>query len=331
MPPLRFVSSPSAATMENVVESGAAEGQEADGRTLHYGEFYNRPEAPVEDDSSAGIAVVMGNCQAESLRIMLDGAGLHTVRVPPVHELVAADIPFLQRLLERTTLLVSQPVRDDYHGLPVGLRQLSSRLGGSARAIAFPVIRFAGLYPVHAIIRPPSDLSLTPPVVAYHDLRTLAEASGAGPIAATPTPAMVRAIAADSIGELVRREEAFDTVRVSDLFARPDFSQLRTLNHPGNAVFAAVAERVRNRAGLTGHTVDAGRPLLDSVHAPRLAGVIDAYDLADEPGSDWIVGGAVVPDALVREAHLEWYAEHPDAVEAGLARHGRTLEILAAA
>jgi hypothetical protein len=317
--------------MENVENAGAEEGQEPDGRTLHYGEFYNRRELGREADSSAGIAVVMGNCQAESLRIMLDGAGLHTVRVPPVHELVGTDIPFLQRLLERTTLLVSQPVRDDYHGLPVGLRQLSSRLAGAARAIAFPVIRFAGLYPVHAIIRPPSDLSLTPPVVAYHDLRTLAEASGAGAIAASITPDMVRAIAADSIGELVRREQAFDAVRASDLFARPDFAQMRTLNHPGNAVFAAVAERVRGRAGLAEHTVDPGRRLLDGVHAPRLAAVIDAYELDEEPGSDWIVGGSTVPDALVRDAHLEWYAEHPDAVEAGLARHGRALEILAGA
>jgi hypothetical protein len=317
--------------MENVENAGAEEGQEPDGRTLHYGEFYNRRELAHEADSSAGIAVVMGNCQAESLRIMLDGAGLHTVRVPPVHELVGTDIPFLQRLLERTTLLVSQPVRDDYHGLPVGLRQLSSRLAGAARAIAFPVIRFAGLYPVHAIIRPPSDLSLTPPVVAYHDLRTLAEASGAGAIAASITPDMVRAIAADSIGELVRREQAFDAVRASDLFTRPDFAQMRTLNHPGNAVFAAVAERVRGRAGLAEHTVDPGRRLLDGVHAPRLAAVIDAYELDEEPGSDWIVGGSTVPDALVRDAHLEWYAEHPDAVEAGLARHGRALEILAGA
>jgi hypothetical protein len=142
---------------------------------------------------------------------------------------------------------------------------------------------------------------------------------------------MVHAIAADSIAELTRREEAFDAVRASDLFARPGFSQMRTLNHPGNAVFSAVADRVRHRAGLAQHSVDPGRALLDGVHAPRLGAVVDAYELDVEASSDWIVGGAVVPDALVREAHLEWYAEHPDAVEAGLARHRRALEILAAA
>lgn len=317
--------------MDDVDDSRGDMGQEPDGRTLHFGEFYGHAVPGAEADSDAGIAVVMGNCQAESLRVMLDGAGLHTVRVPPVHELTAADLPFLDRLLERTTLLVSQPVRDDYHELPLGLRQLSSRLAAQANTVVFPVIRFAGLYPTHAIVRPPSDLSLVPPIVAYHDLRTLAEASKRVTMPTVVTPNAVRAIAADSIAELTRREEAFDTVRASDLFVRPGFAQMRTLNHPGNAVFAAVAERVRHRAGLVEHSVDPGRALLDSVHAPRLAAVIEAFDLDDEPASDWVVGGAVVADADVREAHLEWYSQHPDAVEAGLARHRRALEILAAA
>jgi len=314
-----------------VQNAGGDKGQGPDGRTLHYGEFYALAESGVEPDASAGVAVVMGNCQAESLRVMLHGAGLHTVRVPPVHELVAADIPYLHRLLERTSLLVSQPVRDDYHELPLGVRQLAARIPDAGRTVLVPVIRFAGLYPTHAIIRPPSDLSLTPPIAAYHDLRTLVEASGGGPIAGTVTPAQVRVLAADSIGELTRREETFDTVRISDLFARPDFSLMRTLNHPGNAVFTALAERVRARAGLAEHAVEFDRPLLDSVHAPRSSAVIDAYGLDEEPRTDWIIGGVAVSDDAVKRAHLEWYAEHPDAVEAGLVRHRRALEILATA
>lgn len=317
--------------MEDVDDAGGDKGQGPDGRTLHYGEFYGLGGSGVEPDASAGVAVVMGNCQAESLRVMLHGAGLHTVRVPPVHELVAADIPYLDRLLERTSLLVSQPVRDDYHELPLGVRQLAARVPDAGRTVLVPVIRFAGLYPTHAIIRPPSDLSLTPPIAAYHDLRTLVEASGGERIATTVTPAMVRALAADSIGELTRREEAFDTVRISDLFATPGFSLMRTLNHPGNAVFAALAERVRARAGLAEHSVEFDRPLLDSVHAPRSAAVIETYGLDEEPRTDWIIGGVTVSDDVVKRAHLEWYAEHPDAVEAGLVRHRRALEILAAA
>lgn len=299
-----------------------------DPRTLHFGEFY----AVTEATRSSDVAVVMGNCQAESLRVMLHGAGLHTVRIPAVHELVATDIPHLHRLLERTTLLVSQPVRDDYHELPLGLRQLEARLTGRHRTVVVPVIRFAGLYPTHAIIRPPSDLSLTPPIVAYHELRTLVEASG-GPrlLPDGLTSRQIQAIAEDSIAELVRREAAFDTVRVSELFAAPAFELMRTLNHPGNAVFRQVAARVRQRAGLIEHDVDPGRPLLNAVHAPRERAVIEHFGLETEPDDDWIVDGLPVSADTVRQAHLGWYREHPDAVTAGLARHARALEILAKA
>lgn len=295
------------------------------GRTAHYAEFYGRAAAELGE-----IALVVGNCQAESLRIMLHGAGLHTVRTPPVHELVASDIPHLHRLLARATLLVSQPVRDDYHDLPLGLGQLAARLTAKGRTVVVPVIRFAGLYPAHAIIRPPSDLSLTPPIVAYHDLRTLAEAAGAPLPSAGLSSTAVRAIAEDSVAELVRREEAYDTVRVAELFERPSFELMRTLNHPGNAVFAAVARRVRARAKLTEHEVDPGRPLLNSVHAPRESAVVDFWNNGSSPSTDWIVDGATVSGDAVREAHLAWYARHPDAVSAGLQRHARALEILAA-
>jgi hypothetical protein len=296
------------------------------GRKAHYAEFYGCTAAEQGD-----IAVVVGNCQAESLRIMLHGAGLHTVRTPPVHELVASDIPHLHRLLDRAMLLVSQPVRDDYHDLPLGLGQLSARLTASGSTVVVPVIRFAGLYPAHAIIRPPSDLSLTPPIVAYHDLRTLAEAAGFTLSSAPLTAAAVRSIADDSLAELVRREEAYDTVRVSGQFTRASFELMRTLNHPGNVVFAAVARQVRHRVKLPEHEVDPGRSLLNSVHAPREAAVIDFWNIDSNPSTDWVVDGTVVAGETVREAHLAWYAEHPDAVSAGLQRHSRALDSLAAA
>lgn len=310
---------------------GAADGAQRDARALHYGEFYGLLDAPSAAADTRDIALVIGNCQAESLRIMLHGAGLHTVRTPPVHELLASDIPHLHRLLARATLLVSQPVRDDYHDLPLGLRQLSARLTASGRTVVVPVIRFAGLYPAHAIIRPPSDLSLTPPIVAYHDLRTLAEAAGAPMPSAPLTAVAVRAIADDSLAELILREQAYDTVRVSELFERPSFDLMRTLNHPGNTIFTAVARQVRRRAKLPEHEVDPGRRLLNSVHAPHEAAVIDFWNIDSNPSADWIVDGATVSGETVRQAHLAWYAQHPDAVSAGLRRHRRALESLAAA
>lgn len=299
---------------------------EANGRTRHYSDFYGL----TEPGGQGPVVVVVGNCQAESLRIMLQGDDVTTVRVPPVHELTARDMPFLDRWLDAASVLVSQPVRDDYHGLPVGLRQTSARLGGrrGGLTIAVPVVRFTGLYPLHAIVRPRQDASMVPPVVEYHDLSTLAAAVGESlpPI----VPATVHAVADASLGELRRRETAWGTIVVSDLFARPSFDLMRTMNHPGNSIWTTVAERVRRRAGLREVAHDPGRPLLDAVHAPRHAAVIEAWDLPDEPTDEWLVSGVPVSIVDVRCAQLAWYADNPEVVSAGIERHTATLNLLRA-
>ena len=71
-----------------------------------------------------------------------------------------------------------------------------------------------------------------------------------------------------------------------------------------------------------------GRAVLDAIHAPRAAAVIEAFGLPDEPTHAWTVDGTTIDEGEVREAHLRWYAEHPDAVAAGLERHGETLALL---
>lgn len=294
-----------------------------DPRMQHYRHFYGLEEP----DGDGPVTVIVGNCQAESLRLVLDGGGSRTVRMPAVHELVPAELPHLARWLARAALLVTQPIRADYRGLPLGSAQLSSQLGHGARTLLVPVIRFAGLYPTHAIIRPPSDPSSVPPVVAYHDLRVLAEAAGLRFRARIDAPA-VRAIAEHSLEQLRVREAAHGTVVVSDLFATPVFAQMRTLNHPGNPIWTALAQRVRAAAGLPEHTVDPGRELLDSVHGPREQAVIDAWGLDEPERRHWVVDGRAIEVEAVREAHLDWYAQHPDAVRAGLDRHADALRLL---
>lgn len=298
-----------------------------DARRRHYGEFYG-----LDDIEGPGpIAVVIGNCQAESLRLFL-GAGLRSVRVPAVHELTVSDLPHLDRLLARTDVLVTQPIRDDYHGMPLGSAQTGARLAPGAAVVTFPVIRFAGLYPAHAIIRPPSDPSMVPPIVEYHDFRTLAEAAdraaGRRVASARIDVATVRAVAQLSLSELRRREIAHGTLPVSDLFERPSFAQMRTLNHPGNAVWQVVAARLGERLGLSGGPADPGRPVLNGVHAPREEAVIEAWGSDASPTTHWTVDGKSIDVDEIRQGHLEWYAEHPDVVSAGIARHGETLHLL---
>ncbi|MGO2751229.1 MAG: WcbI family polysaccharide biosynthesis putative acetyltransferase [Pseudoclavibacter sp.] len=309
----------------------------ATARLAHFADFFaSGRDRTAPADADAGevdarpIGLAIGNCQAESLRLAL-GDDVRVVRTPPVHELDTSDLPHLDAWLSRASFLISQPIRDNYRGLPVGTSQLRTRLRAGAREAIFPVIRFAGLYPFQAIIRPPSDTSLVPPLVPYHDLRTLAEAAGVEALPGRASTAAIAAVAAASITQLRSREERHGTVPVSDLFAHPTFSQARTINHPGNPVWLETARRVRERLGLPEIEVSLDREILNSIHAPREQSVIEAWGLDDQPTESWTVDGASISTERVRSAHLDWYAEHPDAVEAGLARHSATMGALRAA
>jgi hypothetical protein len=282
-----------------------------EGRRLHYGEFYGLRDAP------DGAGVVVGNCQAESLRIVVDGPGTPTVRVPPVHEIAPSDVPLLHRLIARASFLVAQPVRDDYHDLPLGTRQLRALLPAGARAVTVPIVRYTGLQPFQWVLRVPEVPEL-PPYVDYLDIRELALAAGL-PLPARLDRDAVRAVAGDAVAELRRRESGLDVV-ASDLFARPTFDHMRTVNHPGNPIWLALGARVLDALGSPDSPVDPGRPLLAGVQAPREAWVADAWDLDDEPTDFWLIAGERVAAAEVREAQGAWYRDHPIYVERAVGR-----------
>lgn len=302
------------------------------GRRAHYGEFYDGLPG------DGPLALVHGNCQAESLRILLSASPTfpcRTVRVPPAHELTAEDMPALDELLSRTVLLLSQPVREDYRGLPIGTTQLRARLG-ARRVVRWPVVRFTGLHPYSAIVRHPSDRSAVPPVVPYHDLRTLAAAAGrvrsADDVPGVPAERL-RVIGIDSVAELARRERLHTDVGVSDLLIGYGLDAAHTLNHPGNRVLVALARRIQQAVGAPVDAVDPGREMLGGIKAPLEEPVLRAWGLEPQgvdvvARPDWLVDGVPVTVDTVRQAQLEWYASHPDWVEAGLRRHAQPMRLL---
>ncbi|MDR6689104.1 hypothetical protein J2X55_000003 [Microbacterium sp. 1154] len=272
-------------------------------RRTHYAEFFG--EAPVPD----GYGVVVGNCQAESLRLVISSDRLPAIRIPAVHELDADEVSRLHALLSGASFLVSQPIRDDYRGLPLGTAQLRASLPVGARVVLVPAVRFAGLHPFQAVLRLPA-FPEDPPLVAYHDVRTVAEAAGLRVPAHLPSAA-VHAVADASVAELRRREALGLDVAASDLFAPVVEDLARTVNHPGNALFLPLGERIAAALGAPGHVVDPGRPILASVRAPLESWVVDAWDLDAEPRPDWSVGGETLRADAVREAHLAYYAKRP--------------------
>lgn len=294
-------------------------------RARHFGEFYDL--VPLSSDRP--LLVVHGNCQAESLRGLLqnaDGAPCHSVRMPAVHELAADEVPLLNRLLARARWVVTQPISDDYHDLPLGSAQVAAA-APQAQTVVVPVFRYAGLHPWQ-IVRNHRRLG-DPPLVPYHDARTVVEAAGLPSLETTDDG--IRAVSQWSLAELERREQAAGALPVSDLVLPAGIAAANTINHPGNPVLIGLARRIEAAFGWPQEAVDPGRTLLSSVIAPIDAQAVRALALdADPVGPDWVVGGEPTPDATVRSAHLAWYDEHPEVVDDLLRSAAHQLGLLGA-
>jgi hypothetical protein len=290
-------------------------------RDRHYATFYGLEPLP-----DGPLLVVHGNCQAEALRVLLDDGPFATVRVPPVHELVPDDVAHLQHLLGEAAAVVAQPVRDGYHDLPVGTGEVLAA-APRARHVVVPVVFSELLHPFQALVH--VEGAGDPPLVPYHDLRTLCRAAGTQ--APRPSASALREVGRLSLEELRRRQDRDASVPVDDLLVAAGAGAGHTVNHPGNPVLVGLARRVQERLGLGPTAADPGRTLLASVLAPLEHAVLRANDLDEDAARpDWVVDGAAVADDDVVRAHLDWYRTRPEVVRAGLDRYAGTLGVMAA-
>lgn len=303
------------------------------GRTWHYRDFYRPPGS--EPAGSAPLWLVVGNCQAEALRVILDAVPqrpYRTARIPPVHEWQRSDLRHLDDLLAETAVLVTQPVRTDYRDLPIGTAQLTERLRPDAKVVRWPVIRYAGLHPFQVIVRHPADRSVTPPPVPYHDLRTiLAARAGRSPedpwdvdVSAT----QLRAVAEASCAELARRERAHTDVGVSDVLLGQGADAAHTINHPGNGVLVELARRVIRHQNVTSPVPPPERTLLGAVRAPLEARVLAALGIDATPRRDWSAEHRTLRPDEVHAIQTRWYADNPDYLGLAIERHAATLDLL---
>ncbi|WP_198673427.1 MULTISPECIES: WcbI family polysaccharide biosynthesis putative acetyltransferase [Kocuria] len=311
-----------------------------DGRRAHYGDFYGWDRGGVRQmgdpqGNHRPLLMVVGNCQAESLRIVLESTGgVNSIRVPPVFEWTAEDLHIVNLILPHLDALVMQPVRNDYRGLACGTEQLEARLRPGASSVRFPVLRYSGLHPFHVIVRDPEDPSLNPPLVPYHDLRTVI-AAHLGMRVPTEVEVDVGALqkgARESLGQLQRREQSHGTVVVSDeLMKHPHW---HTINHPDNSTLILLAQRVVETLLISGLIDAPGRELLGSLEAPVDPAVAQALNapLRPDASTDWRLGpnddAPRLTVAQVAEAQLDFYRARPHLVAQAMQRHEERIHIL---
>lgn len=315
-------------------------GSAIEGRTRHYGTFYSLPVAQRADvtaeqderDADLPLLLVWGNCQAEALRVLLAGSSslqARTVRIPPVFELTSADLVHLRALAGRARILLTQPVNDDYRDLPLGSAQLAAMMPAGATVLRWPVIRTSAYQPFQAIVRDPDGTLGDPPIVPYHDLRTLASARfSEDRWDVEVSVAACKEIGQLSLAELRRREQAQCDVPISDVFDRPAAGDMFTLNHPGNRVLLELAQRIQQALGRPADAADPGRPLLGEVRAPMPKQALTALGIGGAPADFWLVRGEDIAARDIHRAQWQWYVDHPRMIDAGYRRHQSALDML---
>lgn len=313
-----------------------------DGRRAHYGDFYGWgghgprwTEDPMRGDDNRPLMIVVGNCQAESLRILLDSTeDVKSIRVPPVFEWTPEDLGIVNMMLPHVDVLVMQPVRNDYRGLACGTEQLEAQLRPGASSVRFPVLRYSGLHPFHVIVRDPEDPSLNPPLVPYHDPRTVVAAhlGARGPQEAQVESGALQRAACESVGQLRAREQSHGTVVVSDVLM--EHPHWHTINHPDNSTLTVLAQRVVETLVISGPINAPARELLGALEAPVEPAVAQALGapLRPDAATDWRLGSnddaPHLTQAQVAEAQLDFYRARPHLVAQAMQRHEERIHIL---
>ncbi len=290
-----------------------------------------------------------GNCQAEPLRALLEGSAEFSSRfvtepIPAIPELrnklLAGDESPLRRLREAVSgasLVITQPVRDDYHGLPLGTDEVLAHAPREHRRLTFAALHHPGTFPYFGYVPVPDGAPARAPLVEYHDLRIMAcaargwsaERSERWLATYEPPADALRSIWAHSQDVLGLLEQDLD-VRIADRLRAPDLPgrMFHTEDHPTVLLIGELAAGVHRALGLRWNPPPHPVDLLDWISAPIDAHTVRALELKIEPQREWRRRGVTYTPEQLLAPHLAFYSERPDALESGLAFHAERLREL---
>lgn len=209
--------------------------------------------------------VVVGNCQAGALEMMLATNGEFTKRFeftsfPAVHEIPEAMVSDLHRAVADAAVVIPQRVQEDYRdGIGLGTETLA-RIAGSATVVRWPSVYWAGYFPDLFYLRDEEGQPVIDGPFDYHD-RTILHAYAASlDIAATcrlledpERPSDARDWAAKATAELELRGQDCDVQVTSFIDSRfQDELLFFTMNHPANRMLGFIARQITELIGIHG-------------------------------------------------------------------------------
>ena len=284
-------------------------------------------------------AVVIGNCQAKALELMLTtndafARRFELVSFPAVHEIADEQVPELHAAVADAALVLPQRVDEGYRdGIGLGTETLA-RLAGTAPVLRWPSVYWAGYVPDLFYLRDAARAPVVDGPFDYHD-RTILNSYAAGLDAAAACalladpeqPSDALAWADRATAELEVRGEGCE-IHVASFIAERFRDELLffTMNHPANVLLAHMARQAVELLGLPGD-VDPVRlgpeDLLGSTFYPLHASHVRALGLHfgathGAGATPFKIRGAVHDAEAAVELFYGYYAEHPQLVELNL-------------
>ncbi|HKG40061.1 MAG TPA: WcbI family polysaccharide biosynthesis putative acetyltransferase [Conexibacter sp.] len=278
-------------------------------------------------------AVVVGNCQAKALELMLTTndafkSRFELVSFPAVHEIPDAMVPELHAAVAGAALVIPQRVDEGYRdGIGLGTETLA-RIAGTVPVLRWPSVFWAGYVPDLFYLRGEDGRPVVDGPFDYHD-RTILKAYAAGldvaaacALLADPEqPSDAPSWADRATAELEVRGQGCE-IHVASFIAERFRDELLffTMNHPSNRLLAHMAQQVVDHLGLPG-SVDPVRlgpdDLLGSTFYPLHANHVRALGLrfgakVEAGRASFRIRGVVheAPEAVA--AFYDYYDAHPE-------------------
>lgn len=283
-------------------------------------------------------AVVVGNCQARALELMLSTSEDFTKRFefvcfPPVHEFPQEMVPELHDAVADAAVVIPQRIDDAYRG---GIGLGSDTLAGIARTgavVRWPSVYWAGYFPDLFYLRDAVHGPVLTGPFDYHD-RSILQAYAAGLDVAAACALLedpevasdAQDWAAHATAELDVRGQDCDVQVASFIGSRfRDELLFFTMNHPTNQLLAFIAQQIMDLLGLPG-SVDATLmpgEVLGSTFYPLHANHVRALDLrfGVEVGAGttpFRIRGESYEPADAVNAFYSYYDAHAQLVELNL-------------